>query len=105
MSATADEHCGWNESTTSRRNLIRIGFIPTNGFDRESHQCDAKDENLCTSSGFALLLRVVVESLPGDFAEVVDDPLYLAFLLLSLGEKVAKFRLSFIPPCFDRLIG
>ena len=33
-----------------------MGFIPTSGLDRESHQCDANDENLCTSFGLALLL-------------------------------------------------
>ncbi len=33
-----------------------MGFIPTSGLDRESHQCDANEENLCTSFGLALLL-------------------------------------------------
>ena len=33
-----------------------MGFIPTSGLDRESHQCVANEENLCTSFGLALLL-------------------------------------------------
>jgi hypothetical protein len=33
-----------------------MGFIPTSGLDRESHQCDANEENLCTSFGLELLL-------------------------------------------------
>jgi hypothetical protein len=37
-------------------NFIRVGFIPTNGFDRESHHDDASDENLSTSHGSALSL-------------------------------------------------
>ena len=35
-------------------NLTRTGFIPTRGFDRESHQDGASDENFSTSSGQAL---------------------------------------------------
>jgi len=41
-------------------NFTRIGFIPTNGLERESHQFPAMDENLSTSLGLALALVVLV---------------------------------------------
>ena len=97
---------GWNESTTSRKNLIRIGFIPTNGLDRESHQCEAKDENLCTSFGLALVLE--------EFALLVERGASFSVLvfvsstlLRLLDDTEAKFRLRFLiprPSCFDRLL-
>ena len=96
---------GWNESTTSRKNLIRIGFIPTNGLDRESHQCEAKDENLCTSFGLALLWKVeelavlVVRGPSFSVAFVVSATL----LLRLLDDTEARFRLRFLiprPSCF-----
>jgi len=80
-------------STTSRINLTRIGFIPTNGLDRESHQCEAKEENLLTSFGLELLLifRVVIV---GVFvADVLTDPL----TSLSLDAKEANFRPYLLP--------
>ena len=61
-------------------NLTRTGFIPTRGFDRESHQDGASDENFSTSSGQALSSSlsstsvVVSRSFPGELASLsIDD--------------------------------
>lgn len=64
-------------------NLIRIGFIPTNGLDLESHQCVAKDENLLTSFGLELECNVD----PSLFMSVL---LVISIELLLSGARVAK---------------
>jgi len=37
-------------------NRMRMGFMPTSGLARESHQWPAKEENLSTSEGLELVL-------------------------------------------------